>query len=331
VQVISDPQHLTPERPTVVTIGKFDGVHRGHRHLLRTVVACAREHGWQAAVIILWPPPPEVLRPGTHVPRLGTLAERTEAIAAEGIDLLVLWPFTRELSRLSPREFIDLLCAHLDMRLLVVGSDFALGRERTGTPDVLKAIGAERGFEVSVIPPLLEEGQVVSSTAIRTFLQAGDIGGAARLLGRWPTLTGLVVAGEKRGRALGFPTANLELQEPLLVPADGIYATFATVDPDTAPVTYPSVTSIGVRPTFHTSGHRTVETYLCDYSGGELYSHPLRLHFVARLRDEQRFATVEALIEQMQQDVAQARQVLAKHPPPGRPTVPARQPKGVEG
>ena len=310
-----DPQSLVPDRPTVLTIGKFDGIHRGHRHVLEAAAARARANGWQSAVIILWPPPPEVLRTGAQIPRLSTLTEREAAIAASGIDLLVLWPFTLELSRLSPRDFMQVLRDRLDLRVLVIGSNFALGHRRSGTPDVLRKLGEELGFVVVVAPPYVHEGQVVSSSRIREHLSTGDVAQAARLLGRWPTLTGTVVRGAGRGRDLGFPTANLHLAEPLAVPAHGIYATYATVAPEGGAAVHRAVTSIGVRPTFDDSDEPSIETYLLDYAG-DLYDQSLRLHFVEKLRDEEKFDSVEALIAQMGQDVTHAATVLAQHPLP---------------
>jgi riboflavin kinase/FMN adenylyltransferase len=296
----------------VLTIGKFDGIHRGHRHVLEEVTARARARDWQSAVIILWPPPPEVLRPGARIPRLSTLADRESAIAATGIDLFILWPFTHELSRLSPRDFMQVLRDRLDLRVLVIGSDFALGHQRSGTPDVLRELGGELGFEVVVSPPHVYEGQVVSSSQIREHLATGDVSEAARLLGRWPTLTGTVVRGEGRGRVLGFPTANLHLAEPLAVPGHGIYATLATIGPQGGDFPHSAVTSIGVRPTFGDENEQTVETYLLDFSD-DLYDQVLRVHFVEKLRDELKFASVDDLVDQMERDVTHAAAVLGQH------------------
>ena len=307
-----DPQSLRPDRPTVLTIGKFDGIHRGHRHVLEAVSARARAQDWQSAVIILWPPPPEVLRPGAEIPRLSTLAEREAAIAASGIDRLILWPFTRQLSRLGPRAFMQLLRRHLDLRVLVIGSNFALGHRRSGTPDVLEGLGKDLGFAVVVSPPFLHEGQAVSSSLIREQLAGGDVTQAARFLGRWPTLTGTVARGAGRGRDLGFPTANLQLDEPLAVPAHGIYATYATLTAEGGAIAHPAVTSIGVRPTFDDTNERTIETFLLDFDA-DLYDRTLRLHFVEKLRDELKFASAEALIAQMERDVTHAETVLAQN------------------
>ena len=313
MQVYSrDPESLIPDRPTVLTIGKFDGIHRGHRHVLTAVAARARASDWQSAVIVLWPPPPEVLRPGAQIPRLSTLADRESAIAASGIDLFILWPFTLELSRLAPREFMQVLRDRLDLRVLVIGSDFALGHRRSGTPDVLQAIGRELGFEVVVSPPYVHEGQVVSSSRIREQLAVGGVAQAAQLLGRWPTLSGTVVRGAGRGRLLGFPTANLHLAEPLAVPGHGIYATIATIPAASDAIAHPAVTSIGVRPTFDDTNERTIETFLLDYSS-DLYDQVIHLHFVEKLRDELKFSSVENLIEQMEKDVTHAAAVLAPH------------------
>ena len=203
----------------------------------------------------------------------------------------------------------------LDLRVLVIGSDFALGHQRSGTPDVLQELGRELGFDVEVSPPYVHEGQAVSSSRIRGHLSAGDVAQAARLLGRWPTLTGTIVRGAGRGKDLGFPTANLHLTEPLAVPAHGIYATFATLAPEAEAVVHRSVTSIGVRPTFGDANAQTIETYLLDF-GGDLYDRTLRLHLVAKLRDELKFTSVETLIAQMEQDVTHARAALAPHPLP---------------
>ncbi len=301
-----------PDRPTVLTIGKFDGIHHGHRHILEAVTARARTSDWQSAVVILWPPPPEVLRPGAQIPRLSTLAERETALAAGGIDLLILWPFTLELSRLSPRDFMQMLRRRLDLRVLVIGSNFALGHKRSGTPDVLQALGEELGFAVVVVAPHVHEGEAVSSSRIRGYLNAGDVAAAARLLGRWPTLTGTVARGAGRGRDLGFPTANLHLDEPLAVPGHGIYATFASIGADCDAAVHRAVTSIGVRPTFDDSDEPSIETFVLDFRA-DLYGQTLRLHFVEKLRDELKFASVEDLIAQMERDVADAESVLAQH------------------
>lgn len=307
-----DPESLEPDRPTVLTIGKFDGIHRGHRHILEVVAARARDPSWQSAVIILWPPPPEVLRPGAQIPRLSTLVEREAALAASGIDVLILWPFTLELSRLSPREFMLLLRRHLDLRVLVIGNDFALGHKRSGTAEVLQELGRELGFEVVIAPPYVHEGQAVSSSRIREHLSAGHVTQAARLLGRWPTLTGTVVRGAGRGKDLGFPTANLHLDEPLAVPGHGIYATFATFGAEDDPAVHQAVTSIGVRPTFEDADEQTIETFILDFDA-DLYDQTLRLHFVEKLRDELKFDSVEDLIAQMERDVTDARAALASH------------------
>ena len=307
-----DPETLESHRPTVLTIGKFDGIHRGHRHVLAAVAARARANGWQSAVIILWPPPPEVLRPGAHIPRLSTLAEREAAIAASGIDLLILWPFTLELSRVAPRAFMQVLRERLDLRVLVIGSNFALGHRRSGTADVLQELGSELDFEVVIAPPYVHAGQAVSSSLIREHLSVGNVTQAARLLGRWPTLTGTVVRGAGRGKDLGFPTANLHLDEPLAVPGRGIYATFATLVTGDDSAVHRAVTSIGVRPTFGDANEQTIETFLLDFDA-DLYGQTLRLHFVAKLRDELKFDSPAALSAQMERDVTHAKSVLAQH------------------
>jgi riboflavin kinase/FMN adenylyltransferase len=231
---------------------------------------------------------------------------RINLIRDLGIDVIVVLPFTSELARLTAQRFVQLLKEYLKMRGLIIGPDFALGRDREGDAEKLRLLGQEMGFSVEVIPPVVLDGQVVSSSAIRQALTQGDMKKAEKLFGRLFSLNGLVVGGDRRGRTLGFPTANLELKPEQALPSDGVYATIAHVGHELMP----SVTSIGVRPTFG-GGKRLVETYVIDYEG-ELLGQRLTLDLVDRLRDEKRFDTVEELKSQMGRDVEQARQVLSE-------------------
>ena len=268
MQVYSrDPESLIPDRPTVLTIGKFDGIHRGHRHVLTAVAARARASDWQSAVIVLWPPPPEVLRPGAQIPRLSTLADRESAIAASGIDLFILWPFTLELSRLAPREFMQVLRDRLDLRVLVIGSDFALGHRRSGTPDVLQAIGRELGFEVVVSPPMCMRGRSQRSR-IREHPPWA----------KWRRRRNSFDAGRPSpvpwcaapdGEAPGLPDGQTLHPPSVAVPGHGIYATIARFSGERRHC-HPAVTSIGVRPTFDDRTSGPSKTFLLDYSG-DLY------------------------------------------------------------
>jgi riboflavin kinase/FMN adenylyltransferase len=235
---------------------------------------------------------------------LSDLETRISLLRGLGIDVIVVLPFTSELSRLTAQGFVQLLKKYLKMRGLVIGPDFALGKDREGDAEKLKLLGKEMGFSVEVIPPVVIDGQVVSSSAIRQALLEGDMKKVEKLFGRLFSLDGQVVSGDRRGRGLGFPTANLKSKPEQALPSDGVYATIAHVGHRLMP----SVTSIGVRPTFG-GGKRLVETYLIDYEG-ELLGQRLTIDLVAKLRDEKRFDTVEELKSQMGRDVEQARQIL---------------------
>ena len=298
-------ESLHPPGPTLVTIGVFDGVHRGHQHLLGRLKAEAESKGCGTAVVTFRMHPREVLRPGERVPLLTTIADRVCLLDKLGIDLVASLTFDLELSRVRARDFVALLQEKLAMRGLVVGPDFALGHKREGTIPVLRELGGEMGFTVADVERLDLDGLPARSSAVRRAAAEGDMASAALLLGRPFTLPGRVQRGEGRGRGLGFPTANLGIDPDLLVPPDGVYATWLKVDG----VFRRSATSIGLRPTFG-PGQRTVETHVLDFDGN-LYETDVRLAFAARLRDELRFDTPDALVARMHQDVGEARAALA--------------------
>lgn len=293
-----------PERDTILTIGVFDGVHLGHRHLIGQVVRQAQEQGALSAVVTLHPHPVTVLRPGTEVAYLTSLEERLGLIASLGVNLVVPVTFTLDLSRLTAREFVTLLRQHLRMAGMIVGHDFALGHGREGTPEVLQGLGKDLGFTVEVVSPLDESGTRVSSTAIRVALASGDVALANAFLGRPFTVRGTVIRGANRGRMLGFPTANFAPEADLAIPADGIYATRAHLDR----AVYNAATYVGTRPTFEQS-ERLVEVYLMDFAG-DLYGESLRVEWVDRVRGDMKFDSAEALTAQMERDVRQVRAIL---------------------
>lgn len=293
-----------PAQGSIVTVGVFDGVHRGHRHLLERSIARARERGLAAVVVTFDPHPRQVLRPDNDVTYLTGLRERVRLLGEAGVDGVAVATFDREVAELPARTFVELLRRHLGMRGLVVGPDFALGRGREGDVAFLTALGQEQGFFVEVVPPFTLQGEVVSSTRVREALVAGDMGRAARLLGRWPRLAGQVVKGDERGRELGFPTANLDLNSHLLIPADGVYVSRAHA----LGQALASVTSIGRRATFG-EGPRLVEVHILDFEG-DLYGQELAIDILERLRGQARFPSVADLVAQMHKDVAQARLIL---------------------
>jgi riboflavin kinase/FMN adenylyltransferase len=294
-----------PDRPTLLTIGVFDGVHRGHLHLLGHLVARAREKGCPSGVVTFRTHPEKVLGRRDTIPWITTLQERTRLLRAAGADVVVPVTFTRDIAGLSAREFVLLLQKHLNMSGLVLGPDFALGRHRLGDPDYLRKIGEELDFRVEVVRPARLQGEVISSSAIRKLLAAGDVNKVGEMLGRRFNLEGRVAEGDRRGRTLGFPTANIRMQPEQAMPRDGVYATIARQ----GRLRLNSVTNIGVRPTFD-GMKRLVETYIMDFEG-DLYGKKLTIDLVARLRDEMRFKNAEELKQQMAKDTLKAREILS--------------------
>ena len=295
---------VSPQRETVLTIGVFDGVHRGHSHLLQRLISLARPN-FQPAVLTFTNHPVTVLQPDRQVSFLTTASEKERLLKAAGIELVVSLEFSSELAQLSAGEFVSLLVEKLNMKGLVVGPDFALGRNREGTTERLAELGMQMGFFVDVLDPLLLGGELVKSRVIRQKILEGDVSATCRLLGREYSLSGTVITGDRRGRELGFPTANVDVDKAMALPADGIYASWAVVDG----ARKPSATSIGVRPTFGLTD-RLVEVYILDFDG-DLYGRELEVQFVEKLRDQEAFGSLDALVEQINQDVANTRETLA--------------------
>lgn len=302
-----DLAHLSPTRDSALTIGVFDGVHRGHRHLIDALVEEARESGLLAGVVTFKNHPVTVLRPGTHVRFLTDIAERTRLLKELGADFVAAVEFDSTLASLSSRDFLSVLASELRMRKLVVGPDFAMGRDRDGSVETLPRITSELGSEFKSVDLVTDPSGTVKSTAIRKQISEGEVSGAAKMLGRNFSITGEVGSGLKRGRELGFPTANLEVDPDLIIPGDGIYATWAHLQTGT----HMAATSIGLRPTFDDGENRTIEAFLLDFSG-DIYNQTLRLEFVQRLRGEEKYDTVEALMVQIDRDVQDTRSALSQ-------------------
>lgn len=284
-----------------LAIGVFDGVHVGHRALIRQLVDGARATSATAVAATFDPLPIQVLAPGAPPSALSDARERAELLAEAGADAVVAFPFDAALAEMRAAEFIDRLRAAGDVRRIVVGEDFRFGHERQGDVDLLLAAG---GWEVDVVAPTRAGGEVVSSTRIRNLLLAGRIEDAASLLGRPYAIPGRIEHGEKRGRALGYPTINVATQRERLLPRDGIYATWVVLGSGR----HPAATSLGVRPTFG-GGERVLESFLIDWSG-DAYGETVTTAFVRRLRDELRFASAEDLVRQIERDVTEARRTL---------------------
>lgn len=294
--------------PAVVTMGVFDGVHHGHRAILDATRADAAERGVNSVALVFDPPPDEVLRPGTVVPRLAPLAVNLTRIEAAGVDRALPIRFDRQLRELTAEEFLDAMAPAVKLRGLVMTPRSAFGRDRSGTVERMQALTADRSFSVRVVEPVEVDGDVVSSTGVRAAIGTGDVESALRL-GVAPYLEGIVVAGDHRGRDLGFPTANLRFDYAPAMPSLGIYAgRLARTDRSIAPG-HPALISIGTRPTFHEHGDVLAEVHLLDWDG-DLYGALLGVELVARLRDERRFTDVEALVTQMRLDAATGRAAL---------------------
>ncbi|MCH7737318.1 MAG: bifunctional riboflavin kinase/FAD synthetase [Chloroflexi bacterium] len=293
----------TPNKETVVTIGVFDGVHQGHRHLLRKVVQLAGGQ-YIPTVVTFTNRPITVLRPGTEPSYLTTLDQRVDLIKEQGIELVVCLEFTLELAQVTASDFAKLLIESLKMKGLVLGPDSAIGKDRQGDLAFMQQQGEQLGFWAQSVEPLEIDGQPVKSRRIREAVAGGNMALCPQLLGRNHHLYGVVVLGDQRGRTLGFPTANLEVSPQILLPGDGIYATWAIIDGKR----HQAATSIGVRPTFGLS-QRLVEVFVMDFSD-DIYGKTMGVEFIKKVRDQEKFDGLDALIKQINQDVEDCRQVL---------------------
>lgn len=310
-----DIQRLRLDTPSSVTIGAFDGVHRGHQALIKRMVAAARTRGSQPLVVTFDPLPGAVMNREGYG-QLSTLQDRLALIETTGVAGVVVLRFDAALMAMRATTFVGMLVDHLALSHLWIGLDFRLGRNREGTPDLLSQLGAAQGFEVDVFTEtVLWEGEPVRSSRIRRALEAGDIEEANGCLGYPYRIPGTIGHGDERGRTLGFPTANLIPPEDQLFPANGVYVCQAHL----ATGTYDAITNVGTRPTFN-GGKPKVEAYLLDFSS-DIYGEPMHLAFFTRLRPEYRYPSAQALIEQMHRDEVEARAWLSAHPP--QPDLPA--------
>jgi riboflavin kinase/FMN adenylyltransferase len=297
---------------SVVTIGVFDGVHRGHQATIGHAVKRAKDLGVGSVVVTFDPHPAEVVRAGSHPAVLTEPARKAELIEALGVDVLCVVPFTPDFSRLPPEQFVHgVLVEHLHASAVVVGDNFRFGHRAAGDVALLERLGRTFGFAVDPAPLVVDDGTVFSSTYIRSCVHAGDVTAATAALGRPHRLEGVVVRGDQRGRELGFPTANLLSHRYAAVPADGIYAAWLVrygTRAEQRPERLAAAISIGTNPTF-SGQERRVEAYVLDFEG-DLYGERIGLDFVTRLRETRKYDAIEPLIAQMNEDVAQARQML---------------------
>lgn len=294
-----------------LTIGVFDGVHRGHQTLIRNLTAGAHADGAPAVVLTFDPHPAAVLRPEQAPPTLTTPEERGALFAALGVDYVITHPFNHQVAALSAKDFLSRLKQHLGFQQFWVGHDFAMGHNREGDIPRLRELSAELGFQLHVVAPVSLDERPVSSSRIRALLAQGEVQQAAEMLGRPYQLIGEVIEGAGRGRTIGVPTANLAIPPNRALPARGVYACRAWVGDSRVE----AVTNIGYRPTFDNGpAHPSVETHLLDFSG-DLYGQVIRLEFLSRLREERKFPHINALVQQIQNDIVQAREILARPQP----------------
>ncbi|MDQ7857355.1 MAG: riboflavin biosynthesis protein RibF [Armatimonadota bacterium] len=316
MNVIRGLEAFEAAAPVAVALGTFDGLHRGHRAVIDCLREVAGRTAGQSVALTFDPHPLTVIALPEEPFLLSTLDERVELFAASGVDALVVVRFDHALRQLPPEQWLEQLAARLRPVHVVVSSTHAFGRDRQGTPEMLDRWARARGVGLTVVPPVRADGVVISSSGIRGLLRSGDVRTAAAWLGRWYGLRGRVVPGDRRGRQLGVPTANLDIPPLKLVPARGIYAAYATV----AGATYAAAVSVGVRPTFG-EGRLVVEVHLLGVEV-DLYGQTLEVRFVERLRDEVRYPDVEALKAQMALDLRAAASALrAVDPAHGVPEI----------
>lgn len=296
-------QRQSPQKECILSIGVFDGVHLGHQYLLSKLRDKGKDLGLEALAITFLQHPHFVLY-NNPIPYLCPLEERLNLIKGLGVKPIPL-SFTPELSQMRAKDFLLLLQRYLNMKGMVIGYDFALGRDREGNIETLVKLGEEMGFFIEIVPPVKIGDEVISSSAIRKALSQGEVGKVREFLGRPFSIKGRVVRGVERGRALGFPTANLSLDPQQALAADGVYATLAYLGSNP----FPSATNIGTRPTFG-QGNRTIEVHLIGFEG-DLYGKEIRLEFIQRLREERHFASLEELKSQIKRDIKSAKEILS--------------------
>ena len=298
-------QNPLPYQRSVLTIGSYDGVHRGHKRIINTLKQAAKAHKAASALVTFYPRPKALLRIQGQDDYLTTVQEKLLIFQELGLDIAAILPFTRQLAQTPARDFVQQLVEAFHPLELWVGPDFRMGKDRQGDIPTLKKLGREFGFRVKVVDQQLAGGEVISSTRIRAELAAGRIREVTRLLGSPPFFLGQVVKGCQRGRTIGFPTANVAVDPEKLLPADGVYAVWMRVDNKV----YPAVANIGVRPTFDDT-ERTVEVHIFDFQQ-DIYGQQVRVDLVERLRPEQKFNGLAALKAQIELDSKRARAILS--------------------
>ncbi len=308
MQVFDSITRAMLQGPTHLTIGNFDGFHRGHHSLIERMQAAAHAEGATTGLLTFHPHPRTVLRPGLQSASLTSITKRLALYTQADLDFTVIHPFTHVTAQTEPDDFLRMLHKHLGVTTLWVGPDFALGRNRKGDVPYLRQFGSTLGINIKVVDEFTWEGQVIRSSRIRRLVRIGNVEWASIWLGRYYTMSGMVMHGVQRGRTISFPTANLSVAQGRVVPANGVYATWTVVEGQR----YMSVCNIGVRPTVNGS-HRTIEAHIIDFDG-DLYGRSIDLEFVYRLRDEIKFSGLDALKAQITRDRDRAALLLSANP-----------------
>lgn len=292
-------------RNIVVGLGNFDGVHLGHKKLISEVVSTAKNIGGTAVILTFDPHPLAVLSPRNNPPKLLTQQGKEKMIERLGVDVIISVPFNLEFAKMTPEQFIKgVLYQQLAARVLVVGYNYSFGNLGVGNADTLKENAEHYRYDVKVIPPFSIGGQVVSSTLIRKYIMEGDVIKATKYLGHYPFIEGVVTSGDRRGNTIGFPTANLSLDEEQLIPANGVYSVHVDINDDT----YLGVANVGTKPTFNGVGGKTnLEVHLLDFCN-DLYGKFITVKLIRRLRNEQRFNSVHELVNQIKHDIEMAQE-----------------------
>lgn len=299
---------LPTSEPSVVTLGAFDGIHRGHQELLNRIKTIAAERGGTGILLTFEPHPQRVIAPGTAPPLLSIREEKLALLEEMGLDTLVILPFNRQLSQMEAEDFVRIVLVEaLDVRFLVLGNDHAFGKGRRGRPELLRTMALELGFEVEVVDAVTDNGDSISSSLIRKIILNGDVQRARHLLGRPYSMKGLVIRGDQRGMELGFPTANISLPNPeKCIPGNGVYAVRSIVGGSM----YSGACNIGTRPTFN-NGQRVIEVHLFEFDQ-DIYGESIEVMFFTWLREEKTFEGPEALKKQIENDVTDAERSLAQ-------------------
>lgn len=300
---------IEKNRHTVMALGNFDGIHMGHRELINRVLKISQKEHGTAAVFTFDPHPLKVLQPEISPPLILAKEDKIRLLGELGIDLLVILPFSEDISRLTPEEFVQkVLVEKFNLRTVVVGYNYTFGRNGQGNAKMLAELAAGYGVQTEIVPPVSFGGEEVSSTLIRGLLMEGKVAKASKLLGYHPFVVSRVVTGDQRGRQIGFPTANLNLSSDLLVPANGVYAVMIYINGGT----YQGVANIGVKPTFCLDQPKNLEVH-CFGLNQDIYDAKIKVEFIERIRGEQKFASVSELVSQIKFDCAKAGQIFGQN------------------